>query len=200
VVFPLWPRRVAAAQIFVPRLSDSSDSCVNGFGRTREQRVGKARRNLKPQNSPILKPAMKIKTLLTLLTTAALSLNVAFAAEDDTPLAKEMKTVNKSLRTLKRQVSDSSKKSENLELLATIKKSLDAAMKLEPAKTKDQPAAQKAAYVENYKKQMTDLEKTFGEVEAAVKADKPDDAKKLFEKLSEEKEKGHKDFGADDDK
>ncbi len=143
---------------------------------------------------------MKIKTLLTLLATAALSLNAAFAAEDDTPLAKQMKTVNKSLRTLKRQVSDTSKKSENLELLATIKKSLDECLKLEPAKTKDQPPAQKTAYVDNYKKQMNDLEKTFADVETAVKADKPDDAKKLFEKLSEEKEKGHKDFGADEDK
>jgi Cytochrome b562 len=142
---------------------------------------------------------MKIKTLLTLLATAALSLNVAFA-EEDTALTKEMKIVNKNLRTLKRQVADSAKKSENLELLAGIKKSLAASEKLEPAKTKDIPAGEKAAYIEKYKKQMADLGKSFDEVEAAVKADKPDDAKKAFEKLSEQKEKGHKDFGADDDK
>ena len=65
---------------------------------------------------------------------------------------------------------------------------------------KDVPAAEKAAYVEKYHKQMADLKKSFEEVEVAVKADKPDDAKKVFEKLSEQKEKGHKDFGADDDK
>lgn len=140
---------------------------------------------------------MKIKTLLTLLATAALSLNVAFA-EEDTALAKEMKVVNKNLRTLKRQVADPAKKAENLELLGAIKKSIEASMKLEPAKTKDQPAAQKTAYLDNYKKQMTDMQKSFEEVEAAVKADKPDDAKKAFEKLSEQKEKGHKDFGADE--
>lgn len=141
---------------------------------------------------------MKIKTLPILLITAALSLNVAFAAEEDTPLAKEMKVVNKNLRTLKRQVGEAEKKAENLELLAAIKKSLDASMKLEPAKTKDQPAAQKAAYLDNYKKQMTDVAKAFDDVEAAVKAGKPDDAKAAFEKLSEMKEKGHKDFGADE--
>lgn len=139
---------------------------------------------------------MKIKTLLTLLTTVALSFNVAIA--DDTDLAKEMKVVNKNLRTLKRQVGDAAKKAENLELLTAIKKSIDASMKLEPAKTKDQPAAQKTAYLDNYKKQMTDMLKSFEEVEAAVKADKPEDAKKIFEKLSEQKEKGHKDFGADE--
>ncbi len=143
---------------------------------------------------------MKIKSLLTLLVTAALGLNVAFAAEEDTPLAKEMKTMNKSLRTLKRQVGDASKKEENLQLLATIKKTLDASAKLEPAKTKDVPAGEKAAYLDKYKKQLADLGKSYDEVEAAVKADKPDDAKKAFDKLSEQKEKGHKDFGADDDK
>ena len=46
---------------------------------------------------------------------------------------------------------------------------------------------------------MTELGKTFDENEAAIKADKADDAKKLFEKLSEQKEKRHKDFGADDE-
>jgi hypothetical protein len=104
---------------------------------------------------------MKIKTLLTLLATAALSLNVAVAAEDDTPLAKEMKVVNKNLRTLKRQVGDSSKKDENLQLLAAIKKSIAASEKLEPAKTKDVPAGEKAAYIEKYHKQMADLGKSF---------------------------------------
>jgi len=143
---------------------------------------------------------MKIKSLLTLLVTAALSLNVAQAAEEDTPLAKEMKTMNKSLRTLKRQVGDGAKKEENLQLLATIKKTLDESAKLEPAKTKDIPAGEKAAYIEKYKQQIADLGKSFDEVEVAVKADKPDDAKKAFDKLSEQKEKGHKDFGADDDK
>jgi DNA mismatch repair ATPase MutS len=143
---------------------------------------------------------MKLKALLAIFVTAALGLTAAFAAEDDTPLTKEMKTVNKSLRTLKRQVADSSKKDDNLQLLATIKKSLDAASKLEPSKTKDQPAGEKAAYLEKFHKELTELGKTFDQVEVAVKADKPVDAKKIFEKLSEQKEKGHKDFGVDEDK
>lgn len=143
---------------------------------------------------------MKIKTLLTLLAAAALSLHPAFAGEDDTLLAKQMKTMNKSLRTLKKQVADPAKKDENLQLLATIKKSLDESAKLEPMKTKDVPAADKAAYLEKYKTELTDLGKTFDEVEAALKADKPDDAKKAFEKISEQKDKGHKDFAPEDDK
>jgi soluble cytochrome b562 len=140
---------------------------------------------------------MKLKSLLTLALTLAMGSSIAFA-EEDTPLTKEMKTVNKSLRTLKRQVEDASKKDENLGLIAASKKSIEAALKLEPAKTKDVPAGEKAAYLEKYKAQMTELGKTFDELETAVKAGKTDDAKKLFEKLSEEKEKGHKDFAPDE--
>ena len=141
---------------------------------------------------------MKLKSLLTLAAVLAVGFNVAIAADDDTPLAKEMKTTNKSIRTLKRQLEDASKKDENLALIATAKKSVDASMKLEPAKTKDVPAGEKAAYLDKYKAQMKDVAKTFDELETAVKAGKTDDAKKLFEKLSDEKEKGHKDFNPDD--
>ncbi len=141
---------------------------------------------------------MKLKSLLTLAATLAIGFNVAIAADDDTPLAKEMKTVNKSLRTLKRQLDDASKKDDNLALIATAKKSVEASAKLEPAKTKDVPAGEKAAYLEKYKAQMKDLAKTFDDLEAAVKDGKTDDAKKLLEKLGDEKEKGHKDFNPDD--
>ena len=141
---------------------------------------------------------MKMKSLLTLALTLALGCTAVFAAEDDTPLAKEMKTMNKSLRALKKQVADASKKDDNLALIATIKKSLDAAAKLEPAKTKEVPAAEKAAYLDKYKGEMADLAKTYDELEAAIKADKADDVKKALDKLSEQKEKGHKDFAPDE--
>ncbi len=155
-----------------------------------------------PLEIEILTPAttntMKLKTLLTVLTTLAFALTSGFAAEEDTPLTKEMKAMNKALRTLKKQAADPAKKDDNLGLVAGIKKNLDASVKLEPAKTKDVPAADKAAYLDKYKAQMADLAKTFDEIEAALKADKPDDAKKALEKLSDQKEKGHKDFGGDE--
>jgi hypothetical protein len=141
---------------------------------------------------------MKLKSLLTLVATLAIGFNVAFAAEEDTPLAKEMKAMNKSLRTLKKQVADPAKKDENLELIAGIKKHLDASTKLEPLKTKDVPAAQKAAYLEKYKKELAELGKTYDDLEAAIKDGKPDDAKKAIDKLADEKEQGHKDFAPDD--
>ena len=142
---------------------------------------------------------MKIKALLTLLATLAIGFHSAIAADDDTPLAKNMSAMNKSLRTLKRQIADTAKKDENVAMLEKIKTSLDEAAKLQPKKTKDVPEAEKAAYVEKYKTQIGELKKTFDTIETAVKAGKLDDAKALFDKLAEQKEKGHKDFGADDE-
>ena len=140
---------------------------------------------------------MKLKALLTLALTLAIGSTFTFA-EEDTALTKEMKVVNKNLRTLKRQVDDAAKKDENLALIDTAKKAIAASAKLDPAHTKDVPAGEKAAYLEKYKAQIADLGKSFDELEAAVKAGKVDDAKKLFEKLSEQKEKGHKDFAPDE--
>ena len=142
---------------------------------------------------------MKLKTLLTTLVALAIGLHATVRAEDDTPLAKNMSGMNKALRTLKRQIADASKKDENIAMVEKIKASIAEASKLEPKKTKDIPAAEKAAYIEKYKKQMADLGKTFDDIETALKAGKADDAKALFDKLGEQKEKGHKDFGADDE-
>jgi hypothetical protein len=145
---------------------------------------------------------MKLKALLTILATLTMSVHFAAAADkekDETPLSKEMSQMNKSLRLLKRQVADPAKKQDNLELLAKIRKNVTASHDYEPAKGKDVPAADKAAYMEKYKKQMKDLEKTFEELETALKADNQEDAKKAFDKLSEQKEQGHKDFSPDDE-
>ena len=57
--------------------------------------------------------------------------------------------------------------------------------------------AEKAAYLEKYKAQMADLAKAFDELKAAIEKGDADASKAIFEKLSDSKEKGHKDFGAD---
>lgn len=141
---------------------------------------------------------MKLKSLLTVAAVLAVGFNVAIAADDDTPLAKEMKVVNKNIRTMKRQIDDASKKDDNLALIAQAKKSLAECLKMEPAKTKDVPAGEKAAYLDKYKGEMKEVAKAFDDLEAAVKEGKTDDAKKIFEKLADQKEKGHKDFNPDE--
>ncbi|MDQ3622765.1 MAG: cytochrome b562 [Verrucomicrobiota bacterium] len=140
---------------------------------------------------------MKLKVLLTLLATVTFSIS-AVAVEEDTPLTKEMSAMNKNLRLLKRQLADPAKKADNLTLLEKIKKNLDEAHKLEPTKSKDVVAAEKPAYVEKYKAQIIELGKAFGELEASLKVDKQEEAKKALDKIADLKEKGHKDFGVDE--
>lgn len=141
---------------------------------------------------------MKLKTLLTLLSALAIACSANAQKKgdhEDTPLGKEMSAMNRSLRQLKRQVADPAKKADNLALLEKIKKNMDAAHNLEPAKTKDQP--DKAAYTNKFKDQIVELGKALGELEAAIKVDKVDDARKALDRISDLKEKGHKDFEVD---
>ncbi len=135
--------------------------------------------------------------LLTLTASLALGFS-AIAADDDTPLAKEMSALNKQLRTLKKQVADSSKKDDNVKLVEGIKEHLAKAKDLEPAMTKDQPADKKADFVARYKQQMEATAKNFDALEEAIKADKQDEIKTILDKLAKDKEQGHKDFKAED--
>ena len=62
--------------------------------------------------------------------------------------------MNKNLRTLKRQVADACEEGRKPRAArGRSKGNLEASMKLEPAKTKDVPAGEKAAYLDKYKKQ-----------------------------------------------
>ena len=75
---------------------------------------------------------MKLKVLLTVLATLSIGFSTAICAEEDTPLTKQMTAMNKSLRTLKRQISDAAKKDDNLALIGKMKANLAEAIKLEP--------------------------------------------------------------------
>jgi soluble cytochrome b562 len=141
---------------------------------------------------------MKLKHLLLMLTALAVGATSTFAADDDTPLAKEMTKLNKSLRTLKRQKDDAAKKAENLKLVDDMKANVAASMKLDPAKTKDQPAADKPAYLEKYKKQLEDLDKALDGLKAGIEKGDADAVSKGFDQLSDLKEKGHKDFAPEE--
>jgi len=141
---------------------------------------------------------MKLKTLLTAVMALAFGATSAMAKDDDTPLSKEMSALNKALRTVKRQAADPAKKADNLALVATMKQKVATSLKYEPAKTKDQPAAEKPAYLEKFKKQMGEVDKALDELKGAIEAGNGDAATKVFEKLADIKEKGHKDFGADE--
>lgn len=144
----------------------------------------------------------KIPLLLTLATAMAFSFTAVAADsdKDDTPLAKEMSAMNKTFRTLKKQVADEAKKDDNVALIEKIKKHIATAKDLEPATTKDVAADKKAEFLDKYKHEMDELAKTYDSLEESIKAGTADESKKILEKLNDEKKEGHKNFKADDDK
>ena len=139
---------------------------------------------------------MKLKHLFTLL--AACAIAVPAFAEEDTPLAKEMEKIGKALKAINRNVADAGQKDANLAKIAEAKTACAAALKYEPAKTKDVPAAEKAKFVDGYKASMQDVGKNLDALKAAIEGGKTDEAKGILEKLNGQKKDGHKKYKADD--
>ncbi len=138
---------------------------------------------------------MKLKHLFALLATFAIT--VPAFAEEDTPLGKEMEKISKNLKAVNRDIADASKKADNVKKVAEAKEACAVAAKLDPAKTKEVPAAEKAKFLEGYKASMVELGKGLDSLKAAVEAGKTEDAKLIIEKLNTSKKDAHKKYKAD---
>ena len=76
-----------------------------------------------------------------LLTTLALAVLAGPLAADETELGAKMEKMGGAFRALRRQISDASKNADSLAKLAVIRQNAEASAKLDPAMTKDIPAA-----------------------------------------------------------
>jgi soluble cytochrome b562 len=139
---------------------------------------------------------MKIKHLFT---AAILALAITFPAfaEEETPLGKEMEKAAKALKAIGRAQKESKVTKDMVSKVAEIKAAFEAAAKLEPAKTKDVPAAEKAKFLEDYKKSMEVAIKELDALKTAVESEKADEVGKVLEKLNAGKKEGHKAYKAD---
>jgi soluble cytochrome b562 len=147
-------------------------------------------------HKPNQKTQMKLKHLFTLL--AACAIAVPAFAEEDTPLGKEMEKISKALKAINRNIADAGAKDANLAKLAEAKAANQAALKYEPAKTKDVPAADKAKFLSGYKAAMEEVGKEMDALKAAIEGGKTEEAKALLEKLNNAKKDGHKKYKAED--
>jgi hypothetical protein len=139
---------------------------------------------------------MKLKPLFTLL--AACVIAVPAFAEEDTPLTKEMEKANKAIKALSRAQKEGKVTKDMASKVADIKSAFEAAAKLEPTKTKDVPAAEKAKFLSDYKAAMEASIKDLDALKAAVESEKADEVGKALEKLNAGKKEGHKLYKADD--
>jgi hypothetical protein len=111
-----------------------------------------------------------------------------------------MEKMGGAFRALRRQISDASKNADSLAKLAVIRQNAEASAKLDPAMTKDIPAAKQKEFVARYQAEMKKFLELTGKVEAALKANNNAEAAKLVNQLADAQKAGHKEFKKEDKK
>ena len=136
---------------------------------------------------------MKLRLFLTSLLIAFVASPFVHAAEGkDSPLEKEMGTLNKAFRQLKKQAADSTLGEASLPLVAQMEKSATASIALIPEKAANLPEKNQAEFIAEYKEKMQAMVATLTKLEAALKAGNTADAAKLVGELGAMQRAGHK--------
>jgi soluble cytochrome b562 len=112
----------------------------------------------------------------------------------ETELGEKMDKMGAAFRALRRQAADPSKNADSLAKVAAMKEQAQASIKLEPAKTADLPAGERAAFVANYRAEMKKFVTMIDSLEAAFKANKNEEAAKILGTMADAQKAGHKDF------
>ena len=140
---------------------------------------------------------MKLKKFLAILAVCAIALPASIKAEEDTPLGKEMEKIGKAMKAIGRAAKEGKVTKDMTAKVDDAIAAANAALKFEPAKTKEVPAGEKAKFLAGYKESMEAMIKGLGELKSAVAAEKTDEVAKLVEKLNDGKKEGHKKYKAD---
>ena len=147
---------------------------------------------------------MKLRLLTLTLVSALVALPVLRAQDakkaDQTELGDKMEKLNGAYRKLPKLVADAAQKDEALAQIAIIKASAQAALKLEPAKKAEVPAAEQAKFVADYQAKMKEFAATVDKLEAAVKAGDTAGATKIVDDMKTERNDAHKSFKKEDKK
>lgn len=144
---------------------------------------------------------MKIRALLfALACSLAVSPAVRAADEPETELGGKMEKMSSAFRALRRQIADASKNADSLARVATIRQNAEAALKLEPAKKSEVPAAGQKKFVADYQAEMKKFIDMCGKLEAALKANNNEEAAKICGAMGDAQKAGHKSFKKDDKK
>ena len=112
----------------------------------------------------------------------------------DTELAKQMEIMDESMKKLRRTLRKAESNADSLVLIEKLEKACVASKDLVPAMASKIPEAERAKWVEAYKKDMEATIKTVGEMKAAVKANNNDKANELYKTLKQLEDKGHEKY------
>jgi soluble cytochrome b562 len=113
-----------------------------------------------------------------------------------------MKSIGRPLKTLRAQITDASKKDENLQMINDMQRGAvmaKGAKLSEKVLEKGADAKAKAEMAKDFRRHMLALTKTLLEVETLLLDDKLEEAKAELEKAVKMRDEGHKKMGVDDE-
>lgn len=137
---------------------------------------------------------MKFRTLLATLLCCVAPLFTQAADSSPSELDDVMEQMNAAYRKLTRQISNPARNADSLVAIATLRDRSLEAVKLEPKRKADVPAAEQEKFVAAYQEGMKHFVEQVNKVEAALKADKNAEAAELLKTLKQGQEDGHKQF------
>ena len=118
----------------------------------------------------------------------------------ETELSKKMEEMETGLKKLRRTLRKTEENAESLKTITQVKAAMEACKKLAPAMAASKPEAERAKFIEAYKKDMDAVIAEMGKMEKAVKDGKNDEAQAVLKKLHEMEEAGHEKYIQDDAK
>ncbi len=138
---------------------------------------------------------MKLRLLFTALILAIFTCPLVRAEDGPaTDLEKEMKTMSKAFKQLRKQAGEATQNASSLELVAQMQKSAANASALVPVKAADLPEKDRAAFTDDYKAKMKDFSAVLAKLEAALKAGDNAAVGKLVTELNNLQRTDHKEF------
>jgi soluble cytochrome b562 len=145
-------------------------------------------------------PAALLTALLVAFSLVAAPARSAPAEAKETELQKKMEEIETGLKKLRRTLRKTEENAESLKTIGQVKAAMEASKKLAPAMAASVPEAERAKFIESYKKDMDVVIAEMGKMEKAVKDGKNADAQAVLKKLTELEEAGHEKYIKDDAK
>jgi soluble cytochrome b562 len=140
---------------------------------------------------------MRMQNVFVMTVAIALSSGLALAQDKEkgaSPLEDEMIAANKIMKSLKTQITDSSKNASSLEMIAEMQKHFLAAKGMEPLRAKKVSESERPKFMTEYRKSMVMLMAEMLKMEQAVLDGKNEDAAAILKGLTKIKADGHEKF------
>ncbi len=132
--------------------------------------------------------------LLPALVLAGLATGPGARQDDEPSIVSHMKSINRNLRRLRRDLREPGEVSALLSIVASMKEKALAAKEESPLKTPDLPEPDRKPFLEAYRKAMDGLISDLGHLETAISKRDWDTARDLVSKLYDLKRESHQEF------